>query len=241
VWAWVQAEVANTSRVCIYDRAGYGWSEPTEVPTDAANVSSQLYELLKGGNISGPYVLVGHSIGAAYVGIFARKNPKAAAALVLIDPTTPVGVDWSVVREPSDLRKALYGYFATVGGVRFLLACGFFNYWRDLPREEGASAKAFFSSPKHLEAVLKEHSSLAASITQLSTLANLGSVPVTVIYSEQVASLQTESQKRYWLNSTAYSQTIVVRGADHISVLTNREHARQIASVIVNVLESFRP
>jgi pimeloyl-ACP methyl ester carboxylesterase len=91
VWAWVQAEVANTSRVCIYDRAGYGWSEPTEAPMNAENVSKKLHELLKGGNISGPYVLVGHSVGAAYMGIFATKYPKAAAGLVLIDPTTPVG------------------------------------------------------------------------------------------------------------------------------------------------------
>jgi pimeloyl-ACP methyl ester carboxylesterase len=241
VWAWVQAEVANTSRVCIYDRAGYGWSEPTAAPMDAENVSRQLYELLKEGNISGPYVLVGHSIGAAYIGMFAMKNPEAAAALILIDPTVPVGLDLSKLGEQSVLTKALSRYFVSVGGARLLLAFGLFNYWRDLPPEEGAAAKALFSNPMHMEATLKERSSLVASIRQLSTLANFGSVPMTVIYSEQVTSLRTaESQKRYWLNFSANSRSIVVRGADHISVLTNREYARQIANVIVSALESLR-
>jgi pimeloyl-ACP methyl ester carboxylesterase len=206
---------------------------------DAENVSRQLYELLKGGNISGPYVLVGHSIGGAYMGMFAKKYPEAAAALVLIDPTTPVRWTGRAELDPSNPSKALYVYFATVGGVRFLLACGFFNYWRDLPREEGDAVKAFLSSTKRMDAAFKERSSLAATIRQLTTLSNLGSVPVTVIYSEQVASLASEGQKRYWLNSSTNSRSMVVRGADHISVLTNREHARQIATVIVNVLESF--
>jgi hypothetical protein len=91
-----------------------------------------------------------------------------------------------------------------------------------------------------MEAVLKERSSLAVSIRKLSTVANLGSVPVTVILSEQVASLRTESKGSYWQKFSANSRPIVVRGADHISVLTNREYAGQIANVIVNVLESFR-
>ena len=31
-WAWVQADVAKTTRVCSYDRAGLGWSESGDAP-----------------------------------------------------------------------------------------------------------------------------------------------------------------------------------------------------------------
>ncbi len=92
-----------------------------------------------------------------------------------------------------------------------------------------------------MEAAIKERSSLADTMRQISTLANLGSLPLTVIYSEKVASLERiESQKRAWLNSSTNSRFIVVRGADHISVLTNKGHAREIANAIVNVFESLR-
>lgn len=89
-------------------------------------------------------------------------------------------MDWSALGEPSVLNKALGRYFVTVGGTRLLLAFGFFNFWRDLPLEDGAAVKAFLTNPKRLEAANKERSSLLATMTQLGTLANLGSVPVTV-------------------------------------------------------------
>src|SRR5215471_11928378 len=110
VWAWVQAEVAGSSRVCIYDRAGYGWSDATDAPVDAETVSRQLHALLEGANIPGPYVLVGHSIGGAYMRVFAAKYPEAAAALILVDSTSTVGLDWSTLRPPR-LRNAAMEYF----------------------------------------------------------------------------------------------------------------------------------
>jgi hypothetical protein len=37
-WAWVQPEVAETARVCAYDRAGTGWSDPTAERHDAQHI-----------------------------------------------------------------------------------------------------------------------------------------------------------------------------------------------------------
>src|SRR5918997_215163 len=59
-WVRVQREVSGTTRVCAYDRAGMGWSEMGPEPRDARRISSELHTLLKGANIEGPYVLVGH-------------------------------------------------------------------------------------------------------------------------------------------------------------------------------------
>jgi pimeloyl-ACP methyl ester carboxylesterase len=62
-WGYVQPEVTKTTRVCTYDRAGWGWSEPGPAPRDAAQIAKELHTLLQKANILGPYVIVGHSLG----------------------------------------------------------------------------------------------------------------------------------------------------------------------------------
>src|SRR5918994_7561249 len=72
-WVRVQREVSDTTRVCAYDRAGMGWSEMGPEPRDAKQISSELHTLLKGANIEGPYVLVGHSFGGLYVRTYSTR------------------------------------------------------------------------------------------------------------------------------------------------------------------------
>ncbi len=257
VWAWVQPELAGAARVCIYDRAGYGWSDPSDAPGDAANTSRRLYALLNAAGIPGPYVLAGHSIGGAYVRRFAAEHPQAVAALVLIDASSAVGVDWSKFPKPSTLWTAAAPYFATLGGVRALLALGLANFWRDLPPEEGAAVKALISSPKHIEAAVKERDSVFDTLKQTSTLGNLGSLPLAVIYSEQVArpdphargmdaskaatlAETIEKQKRAWLDSSTNSRFLTIPESDHISVLTKKEHARALAHAIMDTVETLK-
>lgn len=59
-WSWVQPEIAKTARVCSYDRAGLGWSEPGPYPSDATSIVSELRAALDGAGIEGPFILVGH-------------------------------------------------------------------------------------------------------------------------------------------------------------------------------------
>src|SRR5215210_7142030 len=61
--SWVQPEVAKTTRVCTYDRAGMGYSEPGPLPRTAEQFAKELHTLLQNAGIQGPYVLVGHSMG----------------------------------------------------------------------------------------------------------------------------------------------------------------------------------
>src|SRR5215510_5721332 len=74
-WALIQPEVAKQTRVCAYDRAGLGWSDPAPKGTshDGKQVASELHTLLQRGNISGPYVMVGHSFGGLYTLYFAYQ------------------------------------------------------------------------------------------------------------------------------------------------------------------------
>ena len=84
---WIAPAVARETRVCVYDRAGHGWSEPADSPQDGAQTATDLYTLLQRGEVPGPYVLAGHSFGGLYVQSFAAQYPDDVAGLVLVDTT----------------------------------------------------------------------------------------------------------------------------------------------------------
>ncbi len=85
-WGWVQPEVAKTTRICTYDRAGMGWSESSPQPRTAREFAKELHTLLAKANEPGPYVLVGHSLGGYTMRVYAHDYPGEVAGLVLIDP-----------------------------------------------------------------------------------------------------------------------------------------------------------
>jgi pimeloyl-ACP methyl ester carboxylesterase len=84
-WWRVQPEVAKFARVCAYDRAGHGWSEPGPRPRTSQRLADELHTLLGSAGIEGPYVLVGHSYGGEIVRMFASRYPEEVAGLVLVD------------------------------------------------------------------------------------------------------------------------------------------------------------
>jgi pimeloyl-ACP methyl ester carboxylesterase len=84
-WGFVQPDVARFTRVCSYDRAGMGYSDPGPSPRTARRIASELAELLVRGGIDGPVVLVGASIAGFDVRVFASDHPERAAGLVLVD------------------------------------------------------------------------------------------------------------------------------------------------------------
>jgi pimeloyl-ACP methyl ester carboxylesterase len=86
-WRKVQSEIAKTTRVCAYDRAGYGFSDPADRPSDARNAAADLHELLLKSGLGRPVILVGHSLGGLYVELFAATYPRQVAGAVLVDPT----------------------------------------------------------------------------------------------------------------------------------------------------------
>ena len=86
---WIASTVAPETRVCVYDRAGRGWSDPADGPQDAVQTARDLHTLLDHAHIPGPYVLAGHSFGGLYVLTFAATYPDQVAGLVLLDSTAP--------------------------------------------------------------------------------------------------------------------------------------------------------
>jgi hypothetical protein len=84
-WSRIAPEVAQSTTVCAYDRAGHGWSDPAPGPQDGAAISTDLHTLLDRAGIEGPYVLAAHSSGGPYTRVFSARYPAEVAGMVLLD------------------------------------------------------------------------------------------------------------------------------------------------------------
>lgn len=110
-WSDVQPAVAKFTRACSYDREGHGSSSPALFPRDQHTMATQLHALLTTAREPGPFVLVGHSMGAAIVRWFLDDHPAEVAGLVLVDPTTE---EWPERVLPTIPREALPAFWGNV-------------------------------------------------------------------------------------------------------------------------------
>ena len=107
-WRFVQPAIARFTRVCSYDRAGYGFSDLSPRPATAANTVDDLHTALANAGLKPPFVLVGQSAGGLYMTLYADLHRPDVAAMVLVDPSVATGSrdDYSIaVRTPDALAK----------------------------------------------------------------------------------------------------------------------------------------
>jgi pimeloyl-ACP methyl ester carboxylesterase len=90
-WDLIQPKVSKLTRVCSYDRAGLAWSEPGTADETVEQTISDLNSLLKKARETGPYILVGASVGGLFIRAYQRAYPKEVAGLVFTNSTNRVG------------------------------------------------------------------------------------------------------------------------------------------------------
>lgn len=106
-WALVWPAIARQTRVCVYDRAGLGWSEPGPPVRDAEQAVAELATLLDRAGETGPYVLAGHSAGGVRMQLFTLRYPERVAGLVLIDSSHDLMVNEQLALLDAGTRAAL--------------------------------------------------------------------------------------------------------------------------------------
>ncbi len=87
VWRQVQRSLAAHTRVCAYDRAGVGFSDPSPHPSDVVHIVADLHRLIRSQAIGGPVIYVGHSIAGLYGLRLAADFPEDISGEVLVDPS----------------------------------------------------------------------------------------------------------------------------------------------------------
>ena len=241
-WYWVQTELAGTTRVIAYDRAGLGWSDRGPRPRDAWRIADELHTALQQADIDGPFVLVGHSFGGLPVRAFADRYRDEVSGIVLADASHPdQWVRWPTPQADRILvtSQRVTAGLAWLGLLRALDLSAPIS--RGLPARQRAELRALSALPS---VALTEANQMSAwrssSRAQINGARSLGSLPLFVLgVSEQpwgaqmLTALQTELP-----SLSTNSVRHVVQGATHESLVARREHAQVVAAAIRRVLES---
>lgn len=126
---WVMKELSSDHRVCLYDRAGMGWSDPApkDVAPDPDWHVEDMRRLRAALGFDQPLVLVGHSMAGIRLHAYANAYPEELAGLVFVDAARPQNMDTTRVESfvPWMSRglsvSAFLARIGLAGGVSFLL------------------------------------------------------------------------------------------------------------------------
>jgi pimeloyl-ACP methyl ester carboxylesterase len=184
-WELVHPAIAKVTRVVTYDRAGLGWSDPSPYPRDAAMMALELHTMLVNANISGPYILVGHSLGGSVARQFAAKYSSEVAGLVMVDSAH----EQQMKHFPEAVVKMAGSMKAMMGAMKLMGKLGIFALKPDLIAigDNGKLSNELVtqirgvmaSSNSHAEALIAETENVYSARTQ--PVSALGDLPLTVI------------------------------------------------------------
>ena len=182
-WGVVQEEVAKTTRVCTYDRAGMGWSEAGPLPRDAAQFAKELHTLLQEANVPGPYVMVGHSLGGASVRVFVHDYASEVNGVVLIDSMNPGQATQPHIvaqaqADPQSQPFSLEAVLARFGIARLIVKLP--AYASRVPANEEAYYPLYVR-PQSLQTSTNELQGMPASLAQAAVVKTFGDLPLIVL------------------------------------------------------------
>jgi pimeloyl-ACP methyl ester carboxylesterase len=236
---WIAPVVARDTRVCVYDRAGRGWSDPADGPQDADRTTTDLHTLLDRAHIPGPYVLVGHSFGGLYILTFAATYPDQVAGMVLLDSTAPV---------PGPVPPTKAGSYDLVGRVSALLPAlahlGAAHLTGDsydsLPPRSRDEARATVSTAHSVKSFINEFFEGSTATHQAASLVDFGSKPLIVVTAGRGhdASWLAAQDKLATLSTNSRHQTVA--DATHASLVLDQTDAAAASQAIRDVVAAVR-
>jgi pimeloyl-ACP methyl ester carboxylesterase len=240
-FGWITPAVARDTRVCVYDRAGRGWSDPADGPQDGAHIAADLHTLLQRAQVPGPYVLAGHSFGGLYVQSFAAQFPDQVAGMVLLDSTAPKpGPAQPINAGSGDMvhRVAALAAASAHLGVGRLIAMGSYG---SLPSRSRDEARANSSTAAHLGSFIEEFFGGAdTSMQQASALTSLNGKPLIVLTADEGINDNEWQSKQDRMAALSTNSLHRHANATHDSLLDDEADAAVASQAIHNVVVAVR-
>lgn len=246
-WAWIQPEVAKSTRVCAYDRADAGWSDRSPEANDTRMNSEALHALLRNADVAGPYILVGHSFGGLFIRAYADMYPDETAGMVFIEGTLPDGLlalgQPDVM--PNSPGQAMIDSAPIVSRLGILRLMNFPATDPDLPEPQRSELQTYLSSTNWAESTKRQYHlfpTLLAQVRELYIPGSLGSIPVAVVVGSDVLDSIPQWRQLFDQQGALSSdyKMYIIEGGTHSSILDKQEHAAQTTRAILEVLEAVR-
>jgi pimeloyl-ACP methyl ester carboxylesterase len=244
---WITPAVARDTRVCVYDRAGRGWSEPADTPQDGNQIAADLHTLLQRAHVPGPYVLAGHSFGGLYVLAYAARYPDQVAAMVLVDSTNPASAASPGAAAPASPAAA--GSYDVMGRVSALVsASARLGLGRlesqfeagDLPPRSRDEARANIATAGDLRSTIDEYVQANTSMEQAASLSNFANKPLVVLTAGSGSDAAHLASQNHLATLSTNSVHRVIEGASHEALIADEKHSAATTQAILNVVSSVR-
>lgn len=235
-WGWVQPEVAKTTRICTYDRAGMGWSESSPEPRTAREFAKELHTLLEKANEPGPYVLVAHSMGGYTARVYAHDYPEEVAGLVLIDPQNLSTEDATTFNPaPKPGKNSLPVLMARIGLARLL--AGPLGSIQNLPEGDKQAYTANTVTPRSTRTLLDEGMGMSEGGAQARAVTTLGALPLIVLSRGKDMDAESAASQARYLQLSTNSQHLIADQSGHRIMIEQPEAA---VAAIVKMVELVR-
>ena len=244
-WSLIQPKLAAHTRVCAYDRAGYGWSDYNPAPRTLQQQVKELHELLTGANEAGPYILVGHSYGARVARVFTAKYPAEIVGMVLMDP----GFLYDDPRYPPEAQAQLQAdtnmsragrWLAPFGLVRLLQPI-MANPSFDLPEEARLASASFIATRRYWQSLNDQMEVVSVIFEEEREVTTLGEIPLLVLNSTE----PDDVTHRVWMQANAEMADLSSHGsyrrveeATHFSLVYQQGDAQVCIDGILDVLDA---
>jgi pimeloyl-ACP methyl ester carboxylesterase len=215
--------VAANTRVCVYDRAGRGWSDPASTRQDGAQIAADLHTLLQRGNEPGPYVLAGHSFGGLYALAFAARYPAEMAGLVLVDSTAPAS-------EPEPTHATRTGSDDSMNRASAVASSA----------ARLGLGRLLGMTPGHLRGTVDEYIQAGSSVRQAAALTSFSNKPLAVLTAGSGSAPDWFASQDNLAALSANSLHRVIDGATHASLVSDPEDAAGTARGILDVVSAVR-
>jgi len=244
-WSQVQPEIAETTRVCSYDRAGLGWSEASLDRRTSRNIVNELHKLLANANIHPPYILAGHSFGGALVRLYAHDYPDEVVGIVLVDAA------------PDDLFTRIPGWRNAIGGklklYRTLAPMSSFGLLaftpqsipnRGMPNDVLAQYRAIAVSTNYFQTGIAENAIFENNLMEVRNAhLDLGNIPLIVIsrgYWDPMPSFSgIENQQAWQIWQEMQSELLSLSSNSRQIIATQSEHNIQLQQpeLVINAIK----
>lgn len=253
-WGWVQPEVAGFARVVSFDRPGQGYSEAPPASLDAQQFAADLHEALDHLGISGPYLLVGHSMGSLTSRAFAKQYPNHIAGVILVDPrdlsitefTEAIYPEHAPVSvEPTLGERLLPPLAARLGIMRLADMLG--EYVDQLPPQRAAEARATLASTHQYDGMIPDALLGESAAHVIADREHLSVTPLIVLSgSEADAAFPGRARTRFnelhqhmAASLSQRGEHRIIQGADHYTIVTDRYYADQVTAAIRDITMSI--
>jgi pimeloyl-ACP methyl ester carboxylesterase len=186
-WKFSQTEIAKFTRVCSYDRAGYGWSGAASPgPRTSLEIARELHALLAAAEEKAPYILVGHSFGGFNVRVYTNQFPSEVVGVVLVDTSH----EDQEKRMPPVLQASFKKQMQQIEWQQklapLLIHSGFARLTGGsdgayLPRDFQRELQYLELQTKFIDAAMSESAHFSESAEQVRAAGNLGDRPLIVL------------------------------------------------------------